>query len=65
MKDMKNPLKIIQAWNLKREQEKLNKEFEKNGLTDEVLEKQIEINEKRNKLNIPDESEFVNGEFVQ
>lgn len=60
-----NPLKIIQAWNLKREQEKLNKEYEKNGLTDEVLEKQIEINKKRNELDIPDETEFVNGEFVQ
>lgn len=61
-----NPIKLIQAWDLKRQQEKLNKEYEQYGLTDEILEKQIELNTKRNKLNIPDKNEIINDEgFVQ
>ena len=63
---MMNPIKLIQAWDLKRQQEKLNKEYEQYGLTDEILEKQMELNAKRNKLNIPDETEIINDEgFVQ
>ena len=63
---MINPIKLIQAWDLKRQQEKLNKEYEQYGLTDEILEKQIELNTKRNKLNIPDETEVITDDgFVQ
>lgn len=36
------------------EQEIINKQYSDEGLTDEVLEKQVELNIKRNKLNIPD-----------
>ncbi len=51
---MWNPIKKIQKWNLERKQNNLNKEYELYGYSDELLEKQIELNEKKFKLNIPD-----------
>lgn len=51
---MWNPIKKIQKWNLDRKQKKLNKEYEENGFSDEILEKQIKLNQKKFKLNIPD-----------
>lgn len=62
---MFNPIKKIRAWNLKRKQADLNREYERYGFTDKVLEKQIEINTLRRKYDIPDESHFVYEEFVQ
>lgn len=63
---MINPIKLIQAWDLNRKQAKLNEEYEKCGLTDEILDKQVELNIKRNELDIPDKSEIVNDEgYVQ
>ena len=38
---------------------------EGNILTDEILEKQVALNIKRNKLNIPDESELNDEGYVQ
>lgn len=32
----------------------VDKEYASKGFNDEILEKQLEINKKRNKLNIPD-----------
>lgn len=55
-------LKIIQ---IKNKQKAINKQFEKDGLTDELLEAQVKLNQERHKYDIPDESEFVYGEFVQ
>ena len=49
----------------KEEQEKINKLYEKHGLTDEVLELQVELNQKRNKENIVDESKTVHKKYVQ
>lgn len=46
-------------------QNKLNKEYEKDGLTDSVLNKQVMINTTRCKKNIPDETEFIYEKFVQ
>lgn len=43
----------------------INREYNKNGLTDDVLEKQIAVNKKRHELNIPDSSKKINGDFVQ
>ena len=34
---MKNPIRIIQAWNLNRKQADLNKKYELYGLTDEEI----------------------------
>ena len=50
---------------LKRKQEELNELFRKDGLTDEVLDKQIAINKLRHAHDIPDESEKVYKDYVQ
>ena len=33
--------------------------YEEQGLTNEILDKQIEINKKRNELDLPDREEFI------
>lgn len=50
---------------LRNEQRVLNRKYEKEGLTDEILNKQIEINKRRHELDIADESKRVYGNFVQ
>jgi hypothetical protein len=50
---------------LKRKQEEVDKLYEEYGLTDEVLEKQIAVNELRHAHDIPDKSERVYKEYVQ
>ena len=55
-------LKIIQ---LKNKQKDIEKRIAKEGLTDELLEAQVKLNQERHKHDIPDESEFVYGDFVQ
>ena len=55
-------LKTIQ---LKNKQRAVNKKFEEEGFTDEVLEAQIEINRERNKHDIPDQDKFVYENYVQ
>lgn len=62
---MKNPIKIIIGWNLNRKQAKIKDNVEKYGLTDELLEKQVAINRKRNKHNISDKNNIVYEDFVQ
>lgn len=56
-------IKLIKE--LDKEQEEITKLYEAEGLTDEVLEAQIELNKERNLHDIPDESEFVYEKFVQ
>ena len=46
-------------------QKRLNKKFDKEGLTDEVLEAQVKLNTVRNTLNIHDMMEEVYEEYVQ
>lgn len=50
---------------LKNRQKRINKKYEKEGLTDEILNEQLEINKLRNELNIPDDQEKVYEDFVQ
>ncbi|WP_407415495.1 hypothetical protein [Methanobrevibacter sp.] len=50
---------------LKNKQRIVKDKFEKEGLTDDVLEQQVEINTLRRELDLPDDSEFIHGEFVQ
>lgn len=50
---------------LDKKQEKVNELYKKDGLTDEVLEAQLEINHLRNKENIPDTSQTIYKHFVQ
>jgi len=50
---------------LAKEQEKIDKLYEKEGLTDEVLEKQVKLNQLRNKLDISDRKNRIYDRFVQ
>ena len=62
-------LEKIQRINLKRtldkEQNKINKMFEEEGLTDRVLDKQIELNQKRHSNNISDKTNTLHKRYVQ
>lgn len=62
---MKNPIKIIRAWNINRKQADLNKKYELYGLTDELLDKQVELNKKRHELDIRDKNNVIYEDFVQ
>lgn len=63
---MEDSERMSKAQELDKLQEEVNKLYELYGLTDEVLDKQIEINKLRNELDIPDETEIINDEgFVQ
>lgn len=46
-------------------QEAINKKYEQEGLTDEVLEEQVKLNQLRNKLDIPDSTKRIYENFVQ
>ena len=50
---------------LKNKQRYIEKQMEKHGLTDELVEAQVELNTERNKHDIPDSSNFINEKFVQ
>ena len=50
---------------LAKKQKEVNELFEKDGLTDEVLDKQITINKLRNAHDIPDETEKTHENYVQ
>lgn len=50
---------------LRNEQRALNRKYEEEGLTDEVLDKQIELNRLRHEHDISDESKRVYKNFVQ
>lgn len=61
-----NIFKVYKTVNLRNRQRKLNKDFEKNGLTNEILNEQIRINKERNKHNIVDDTkETLYEEYVQ
>ena len=55
-------LKVIQ---LKNKQRVVTKMYKREGLTSDVLEKQVEINNLRHELDIPDSNNFVYENFVQ
>ena len=50
---------------LRKKQEEVDKLYAEHGLTDEVLDKQIEINKLRHGHDIPDKSQRINGKYVQ
>lgn len=58
-------IKKYHAWRINKQQEKVNQLVEKEGFTDEVIEKQASINKKRAKHGIIDESKIVHGKYVQ
>ena len=56
---MESDEKFIQRINLQNRQKQINKMFEEEGLTDEILKKQIELNKERHRLNINDPTETL------
>ena len=46
-------------------QEELNKKYAEEGLTDEILDEQVKLNQLRNEYDLVDESELVYENFVQ
>lgn len=50
---------------LAKKQEELNEKYAKEGLTDNVLEKQVALNKLRNALDISDETKRIYKNFVQ
>lgn len=62
---MDKPRRYLKKIGLKNRQKRINKKYEKEGLTDEILNEQVEINRLRNELNIPDDQEKVYKDFVQ
>ena len=55
----------IREYFINREQEKIKEKIEKEGLTDELLERQVKLNQKRNKHDISDKTKRIYKEFVQ
>ena len=55
----------IREYFINREQEKIKEKIEKEGLTDELLERQVRLNQKRNKHDISDKTKRIYKEFVQ
>lgn len=53
------------AWKLNRMQKTVDKRIDSEGFNDEILDKQLEINKKRNKLNIPDPKTLNDDGWVQ
>ena len=50
---------------LKNKQREVDKLYARDGYTDEVFQKQLEINMKRNEHDIPDEKEMIWENYVQ
>lgn len=50
---------------IKNKQRAINKQYEKEGLTDEVLDAQIELNKLKHEYDIADSSKKVFEEYVQ
>lgn len=62
---MYNIKKFFKKISLKNKQKHVNKLYERDGLTDEVLNLQVQINQERNEYNITDDSEKIYKDFVQ
>lgn len=56
---------FLKKISLKNRQRRLNEMFEEEGLTDEILREQLEINKKRNELDLHDSEEEGDDGFVQ
>ena len=62
---MEEDERYIESLRLQSRQKQINKMFEEEGLTDEILKEQLEVNRKRNELDLHDPTEEINDEFVQ
>lgn len=57
--------RYIENLRLQSRQKAINRMFEEEGLTDEILKEQLEVNRKRHELDIHDPNHEVNEKFVQ
>ena len=57
--------KFLKETEFKNRQRIIDKKFEEEGLSDEVLDLQIHLNEDRNKFNISDKSKRIYDNYVQ
>lgn len=62
---MEEDERYIEDLRLQSRQKQINRMFEEEGLTDEILNEQLEINKRRHELDIHDPNEEVNDNFVQ
>ena len=62
---MEDDERYIENLRLQSRQKQINNMFEEEGLTDEILKEQIELNKRRNELDIHDPNHEVNERFVQ
>lgn len=53
---------FLKRISLSNKQKQINKMFEEEGLTDDILKKQIEVNKKRNEHDIHDPSEVITND---
>lgn len=63
-KEVENKEEILEE-ELTKRQEAINEKYARDGLTDEVLEEQVELNKLRNKLNMSDPTKRIYKNFVQ
>ena len=56
---MKKHEEFLKRVNLANQQRRINRMFEEEGLTDEVLKKQVEVNTQRHELDLNDGDEVV------
>ena len=56
---MESDEEYIETLRILVEQTKNELHYEEQGLNDTILDKQIEINKKRNELDLPDREEFI------
>ena len=61
----KEMIQMLEEIKLRNRQRYINKMFEEEGLTNQVLNEQIKINKKRNELNLTDKSETIHKDYVQ
>ena len=57
--------KIINGYKLNKKQKEVTAKFKQEGLTDAVLEEQIEINKARHEMDIPDSNNKIYKKWVQ
>ena len=62
---MESDEKYIKSLEFQQEQKKINEMFDEEGLTDEILMKQVELNKKRHESDVHDPNEEVHENFVQ
>jgi len=62
---MEDDEKYIESLRLQNKQQAVNEMFEEEGLTDEILIEQVELNKKRHECDVHDPNEETYEKYVQ